>query len=92
MDDNNDNQTSNAKGGKRPSHIAYNVREGDEGKSYFNRVGSAFEHGDGKGFNILLDSTPVNGKVTLRTVEDRMKVAKEKRNGQGSKPDRGYDR
>lgn len=92
MDDTNNSQNPNAKGSKRPSHIAYNVREGDEGKSYFNRVGSAFEHGDGKGFNILLDSTPVNGKVTLRTVEDRMKAAKEKRNGQSSKSDRGYGR
>lgn len=84
MDDQNDNHTAKAKGSNSPSHIAYNVREGDEGKSYFNRVGSAFEHGDGKGFNILLDSTPVNGKVTLRTVEDRMKAAKDRRNGQRS--------
>lgn len=87
MDDNNDNHHK-ANGSNRPSHIAYNVREGEEGKSYFYRVGSVFEHGDGKGFNVLLDSTPVNGKVTLRTVEDRMKAAKERRDGQGSQRDR----
>lgn len=56
----------------KPSHIAYQVREGSEGKSFFNRVGSAFVHGDGKGFNLILDSVPTDGRVTLRTPQERM--------------------
>lgn len=86
MDDTKDN------GAARPSHIAYHVRENDEGKAFFNRVGSAFAHKDGKGFSILLDATPVDGKVTLRTMEDRMKAAKDGGKRQGSQRDRGDDR
>ena len=60
----------------KPSHIAYQVREGNEGKSFFNRVGSAFAHGDGKGFNLMLDSVPVDGRLTLRTPQERMNAKK----------------
>lgn len=89
MDDRDNNQTPNAKGGgTRPSHVAYHVRENDEGKAFFNRVGSAFTHKDGKGFNVLLDATPVDGKITLRTAEDRIKAAKDGR----SAKDRGQER
>lgn len=62
---------------KQPSHHAYQINEGKEGKSYFNRVGVAFEHKDKQGFNLQLDSMPVNGKVTLRTPQDRLKVQKD---------------
>lgn len=55
-----------------PSHIAFSVREGEEGKAYFNRIGSAFPHKDGQGFNVMLDATPVDGRVTLRTPKERL--------------------
>ena len=54
-----------------PSHIAYQVRQTDD-KSYFNNIGAAYEHKDGQGFNIQLDSVPVDGKVTLRSFEERL--------------------
>lgn len=73
----------------KPSHIAYQVRDGGEGKSYFNRVGSAFAHGDGKGFNVILDSTPVDGKVTLRTPQDRLNA---KANETQAKPNQDRER
>ncbi len=63
---------------KRPSHIAYHVRDGQDGKSFFNRVGSAFPHKDGEGFNVILDAVPVDGNVTLRTPKERVE---EMRNG-----------
>ena len=56
----------------RPSHIAYQVNEGQEGKSYFNRVGAAFAHRDGQGYNVVLDAVPMNGHVTLRTPQERL--------------------
>lgn len=62
---------------KGPSHIAYQVRDGAEGTSHFNRIGSAFAHQDGQGFSLILDSVPVNGRVTLRTVKDRIAEARE---------------
>ena len=89
MDDTNNQDTGeNQKSGSRPSHIAYHVRENDEGKAFFNRVGSAFAHKDGKGFNVLLDASPVDGKITLRTAEDRLKDARQGR----SATDQGQER
>lgn len=69
-EDNSDNGNDNA--GNRPSHLAYQVRDAEEGKSYFNKVGAAWEHGDGQGYNIQLDSVPVDGRVTLRTPQERL--------------------
>lgn len=68
---------SNDNDSKRPSHIAYQVREGDDNKSYFNRIGAVWTHKDGEGFNIQLDSVPVDGKVTVRSVQDRIQEAKD---------------
>ncbi|MEO1039510.1 MAG: hypothetical protein AAFX09_08185 [Pseudomonadota bacterium] len=55
-----------------PSHVAYSVRENGKGDSYFNRVGAAFPHKDGQGFNIDLEAFPTNGKVVLRTPRQRL--------------------
>ncbi len=55
-------QTAN---GKAPTHIAYQVREGSQ-KSYWTRIGAAWAHADGKGFNIQLESVPLDGKISLR--------------------------
>ncbi len=62
---------------KRPSFIAYQVREGEDNKAYFNRVGAAFPHKDGEGHDVLLDALPVGGRVTLRTPQERLQEAKE---------------
>ena len=57
---------------KRPSYIAYQVSEGQGDKSYFNKIGAAFEHKDGEGHNITLESVPVDGRITLRTPKERL--------------------
>jgi len=62
---------------KPPSHVAYQVSRGKDGQSYFNRIGAAFEHKDGAGFDIRLSATPVDGRITLRTAEDRLASIKE---------------
>ena len=79
---------------KGPSHIAYQVRAGgneQEDKSYFNRVGAAFPHKDGKGMTVELDAMPVNGRIVLRTPQERLEQAKEGRQPNRSR-DRGYER
>ncbi len=52
------------------SHFdAYSVREYEangEKKSDWTRVGVAFPHADGKGFNVLLHAVPLDGKMVLR--------------------------
>lgn len=62
---------------RSPSHIAYQVRDGAKGTSHFNRIGAAFAHADGQGFNLKLDSLPVDGRITLRTTQDRIAAARE---------------
>lgn len=73
---------------KRPTHIAYQVREGEENKSYFNRIGAVWTHKDGEGFNIELDSFPKDGKVIVRSVQDRIQEAKDKARDGGRRDER----
>ena len=48
-----DTNTETKPAGKAPSHVAYHVRDRGEGqKSFWTRIGSAWAHADGKGFNI----------------------------------------
>lgn len=57
--------------GKKPDYIAYNVKETKQGKPVFNRVGAAWQHKDGQGYEIQLESMPVNGRVTLRELREK---------------------
>jgi hypothetical protein len=58
--------------GERPSHKCFVVedREGANGKeAYWLRIGSAWAHKDGKGFNLQLAALPANGgRIVLREV------------------------
>lgn len=72
----------------RPSYIAYQVREGQDGKAFFNRVGAAFPHKDAQGFDLQLDAVPVNGRVTLRSTQQRLDSH---RNGPSKTADRDRD-
>jgi hypothetical protein len=79
---------------KGPSHIAYQVREGgteQDEKRYFNRIGAAFPHKDRKGLTVELDAMPVDGRIVLRTPQERLDEAKESRRPERSR-DRGYER
>jgi hypothetical protein len=49
---------------KSPSLIAYNVRNAGE-KKYWDRIGAAFAHKNGGGFDVVLDSLPLSGRITL---------------------------
>jgi|GEM_PF-592832 len=75
---------------KAPSHIAYQVREAQEGqKAFFNRIGAAWAHKDGEGFNVQLDSLPVDGRITIRSVQERLQDAKDTaRDGERNNNDR----
>jgi hypothetical protein len=72
MSDNASTETKPA--GRAPTHIAYQVREGKgEGKGYWTRIGAAWQHKDGKGFNIQLQAAPLDGNIQLRVVSDEKK-------------------
>ena len=53
--------------GNGPDYVAFSVRDrGPEKEAAWNRVGAAWRHRDGKGYDVQLDATPVDGRVTLR--------------------------
>jgi hypothetical protein len=57
---------------KKPSLTAYAVRnfEGAEGASkHWSRIGAAWAHRDGNGFNLVLDAVPLSGSIVLRVNE-----------------------
>lgn len=64
------NTTSNT-GSKAPTHIAYQVRDREGKKAFWTRIGSAWAHQDGNGFNIQLECVPLDGRITLRTASEK---------------------
>ena len=63
---------------QQPTHRAYSVikREGQD--DYWLNLGLAFPHKDGKGFNIMLQAFPLDGKIVCReTTEDEDERAKQ---------------
>lgn len=56
---------------KAPTHSAYQVRDGKNGKSFWTRIGAAWSHADGQGFNLQLDCVPLDGRVTLRIISEK---------------------
>jgi hypothetical protein len=62
---------------KAPGLIAYAVTDKGEDKSFWTRIGAAWDHEDGKGLTLQLDLVPVNGgRIVLRTPsEDQEKGA-----------------
>ncbi len=56
---------------RAPSHVAYHVRDREGQKGFWTRIGSAWPHNDGKGFNIQIDVAPLDGRITLRVPSDK---------------------
>ncbi len=76
MNDNTSTTSTNqAQGASRtPSHIVYHVRDvgnGENKKSFWTRIGSAWAHADGKGFNAQVECVPLDGRITLRVASEK---------------------
>lgn len=54
----------------QPTHRAYVVVKREGADDFWINVGAAFAHQDGKGFNIMLQALPVDGKIVLREPPD----------------------
>jgi hypothetical protein len=63
--------TTQPANGKKPTFIAYSVRDRGEKGGKFTEIGVAFPHKDGKGFDVLCHALPLNGRITLRTLESK---------------------
>ena len=66
-----DTKTNENTGSKAPTHIAYQVRDREGKKGFWTRIGSAWPHADGKGFNIQLEVVPLDGRITLRVASEK---------------------
>ena len=52
---------------QQPAFTAFAVsKRGDDQDDWWNPIGAAFPHQDGKGYNIILQAMPFNGKIVLR--------------------------
>jgi hypothetical protein len=70
MSDNSNTETKAT--GKSPTHVAYQVRDRGEGqKSFWTRIGVAWAHADGKGFNVQLEVVPLDGRISLRVASEK---------------------
>lgn len=57
--------------GNTPSHIAYQVRDRENQKGVWTRIGSVWPHKDGKGYSVQIEAVPLDGRISLRVYEDR---------------------
>lgn len=62
------NETANS---KAPSHVVYHVREREGKDSIWTRIGAAWAHRDGKGFNVQLEVVPLDGRISLRVASEK---------------------
>lgn len=49
-----------------PSHGVFTV-EGEGERAFWTRVGAAWPHQDGEGFNVTLTALPLTGRLVIRT-------------------------
>ena len=54
-----------AKDPSAPDYLAWHVTNKGE-KSYWNKVGAAWKHRDGRGYSLQLETCPINGRIVLR--------------------------
>jgi hypothetical protein len=57
---------------QQPAFTAFAVsKRGDDKDDWWTPIGAAFPHGDGQGYNIVLHTIPLDGKIVLRPPKDR---------------------
>lgn len=66
-----DTDTAQSATSKAPTHVAYQVRDREGKKGIWTRIGSAWPHADGKGFNLQIEAVPLDGRITLRVISDK---------------------
>jgi len=59
----------------KPKFHAYNVRnykkpDGAE-DAFWTKIGVVFEHKDGKGYDVVLECFPIDGRITIREPKEK---------------------
>ncbi len=55
---------------RQPTHRAYSVIQREGQDDFWLNLGLVFDHKDGKGFNIMLQAFPLDGKIVCREITD----------------------
>lgn len=66
--------TTDTNKAKAPTHAIYQIRDyqaGGANRSNWTRIGAAWAHKGGQGFNVQLDAFPLDGRLTVYPVADR---------------------
>ena len=50
---------------KKPTLIAYSVKEREGQKAIWTKIGAAWPHGTGTGFTIQLEALPIGDRIVL---------------------------
>jgi hypothetical protein len=61
---------------KRPTHDVLAAREGKNGRTYYYKIGAAFEHEDKQGSTADVVATPISGRFILRPAKERIEDLK----------------
>lgn len=64
-------ETNNSTSSKTPTHIVYHVRDRNGQKGFWTRIGAAWAHADGQGFNVQVDCVPLDGRLSIRIASDK---------------------
>ena len=62
-----------------PTHHVF-VVDGEGANAFWTKIGAAWQHADGKGFNMTFNAVPLDGRVVVRSVK-----AAEERTSKGRK-------
>ena len=68
-----DNTNTQPAASKTPSHIVYHIRDREGSEGFWTRIGAAWAHKDGNGFNIQIETVPLDGRITLRVASEKAK-------------------
>jgi hypothetical protein len=66
-----DNTETKPATSKMPTHSVYQVKDREGRKAIWVRIGSAWAHADGKGFNVQIECVPLDGRITLRVATEK---------------------
>ena len=60
----------------KPLYHAFNVRkykkdDGTEDFAFWTKIGAVFAHKDGKGYDVVLDCLPLDGRISIREPKEK---------------------
>lgn len=57
---------SNDKTNRAPTHELFTLKDNAKGKAFWTKIGAAWPHKDGKGFDLSLNAIPLDGRIVMR--------------------------